>query len=59
MGKQYTKEFKLNAFSLALDQGHTTSTVSRSLAINANMRRKRIKENQADDADDAFRAIGN
>ncbi|SEJ36925.1 transposase, partial [Nitrosomonas eutropha] len=29
--KQYTKEFKLDAISLVLDQDHTPSEVSRSL----------------------------
>ncbi|SEF86511.1 transposase [Nitrosomonas ureae] len=33
--KQYTKEFKLDAVGLVLDQGHTTSEVSRSLEISA------------------------
>ena len=49
--KQYTKEFKLDAISLVLDQGHTTSEVSRNLEITPNMLRRWIKEYQADDAD--------
>lgn len=56
--KQYTKEFKLDAVSLVLDQGHTTSEVSRSLEINANMLRRWIREYQADDADHSFRGNG-
>ena len=48
--KQYTKEFKLDAISLVLDQGHTTSEVSRNLGITPNMLRRWIREYQADDA---------
>ena len=32
--KQYPKEFKLDAISLVLEQGHTPSEVFRSLEIN-------------------------
>ena len=46
--KQYTKEFKLDAVSLVLDQGYTTSEVSRSLEINANMLRRWIREYEAE-----------
>ncbi len=42
--KQYTKEFKLDAISLVLEQGHTASEVSRSLEINANMLRRWIRD---------------
>lgn len=56
--KQYTKEYKLDAISLVLEQGHTTSEVSRSLEINASMLRRWIREYQADDADQAFRGNG-
>ena len=56
--KQYTKEYKLDAVSLVLDQGHTTAEVSRSLEINANMLRRWIREYQADDADHSFRGNG-
>ncbi len=55
--KQYTKEYKLDAISLVLEQGHTTSEVSRSLRINANMLRRWIREYQVDDADQSF--LGN
>jgi len=53
--KHYTKEFKLDAVSLVLDQGHTTSEVSRSLEINANMLRRWIREYEEEDADHSFR----
>ena len=56
--KQYTKEFKLDAVSLVLDQGHTTSEVSRSLEISANMLRRWIREYQSDEADQSFRGNG-
>ena len=56
--KQYTKEYKLDAISLVLEQGHIISEVSRSLEINANMLRRWIREYQADDADQAFRGNG-
>ncbi len=56
--KRYTKEFKLDAISLVLDQGHTKTEVSRSLEINANMLRRWIREYQADEADQSFRGNG-
>ena len=56
--KQYTKEFKLDAISLVLNQGHTTSEVSRNLEITPNMLRRWIREYQADDADQSFRGNG-
>ncbi|SEJ37454.1 transposase, partial [Nitrosomonas eutropha] len=56
--KQYTKEFKLDAISLVLDQDHTPSEVSRSLGINANMLRRWIREYQADNTGQAFRGNG-
>ena len=40
-----------------MEQGHTTSEVSRSLRINANMLRRWIREYQVDDADQSF--LGN
>ena len=57
--KQYTKEYKLDAVSLVLDQGYTVSEASRSLEINANMLRRWIKEYQADDDGQAFRGNRN
>ncbi len=56
--KQYTKEYKLDAISLVVDQGHSTTEVSRSLEINANMLRRWIREYQADDGDQSFRGNG-
>ena len=56
--KQYTKEYKLDAISLVLDQGYTASEAARSLEINANMLRRWIREYQTDDDGQAFRGNG-
>ncbi len=56
--KHYTKEFKLDAISLVLEQDHTPSEVSRSLEINANMLRRWIREYQSNDTVQAFRGNG-
>ncbi len=56
--KQYTKEFKLDAISLVLDQGFTIAEAARSLGISANMLGRWIKENQADNNGQAFRGNG-
>lgn len=56
--KQYPKEFKLDAISLVLDQGHTITEAARSLEINTNMLRRWIKKHQADDGGQSFRGNG-
>lgn len=56
--KQYTKEFKLNAISLALDQGFTIAEAARSLGIRANMLGRWVRESQADNNGQAFRGNG-
>jgi transposase len=56
--KQYTKEFKLDAISLLLDQGFTIAEAAGSLEIRANMLGRWIKENQADNYGQAFRGNG-
>ena len=56
--KQYTKEYKLDAISLVLDQGYKVSDAARSLEINANMLRRWIKEYQAYEDGQAFRGNG-
>ena len=56
--KQYTKEFKLDAISLVLDQGFTIAEAARRLGIRANMLGRWIKENQADNNGQAFRGNG-
>ena len=56
--KQYSKEFKLDAISLVLDQGYTSPQAASSLGINANMLRRWIQEQQSDNGH-AFRGNGN
>ena len=56
--KKYSKEFKLDAISLVLDQGYTRIKAARCLDINANMLGRWIKEHQCDDDDQAFRGNG-
>lgn len=55
--KCYSKEFKLDAISLVLEQGYTRKEAARSLEINANMLGRWIKEHEADDGQ-AFRGNG-
>ena len=55
--KLYSKEFKLDAISLALDQGYTRPQAASSLGINVNMLRRWIQEQQSDDGH-AFRGNG-
>jgi len=55
--KTYSKEFKLDAVSLVLEQGYTRTDAARSLGINANMLGRWVKEHQADDGQ-AFRGNG-
>lgn len=56
--KQYTKESKLVAIGLVVDPGLTIAETAGNLAMNANMLRRWIKENQADNNDQAFRGNG-
>ena len=56
--KTYTKEFKLDAISLVLEQDYTRTAAAKSLDINSNMLGRWIKEYQADDNDKAFRGKG-
>lgn len=55
--KKYTKEFKLDAISLVLEQGYTRIEAARTLEINPGMLGRWIKEHQADDGQ-AFRGNG-
>ena len=55
--KKYSKEFKLDAISLVLEQGYSRAEAARSLGINANMLCRWIKENEAEDGT-AFRGNG-
>ena len=47
--KKYSKEFKLDAVSLVVDQGYTRIEAARNLDIQANMLGRWVKEQQADD----------
>ncbi len=42
--KSYSREFKLDAVSLVLDQGYTRTDVAKSLGINANMLGRSIRQ---------------
>jgi len=55
--KKYSKEFKLDAVSLVLDQGYARTEAARSLDINTQMLGRWVKEHQADDGQ-AFRGNG-
>jgi len=55
--RKYTKEFKLDAVSLVLEQGYSRTEAARSLEINANMLGRWVKESQSDDGQ-AFRGNG-
>ncbi len=56
--KRYTKEFKLDAVSLVLGQGHTRSEVAKMLEVSAQMIGRRVKEFQQDEDGQAFRGNG-
>ena len=55
--KKYSKEFKLDAVSLVLEQDYSRTEAARSLGINANMLGRWVKESQSDDCQ-AFRGNG-
>ncbi len=56
--RHYTKEYKLDAVSLVLDQGLTLAEAARSLEINANMLGRWVKRSVAEDDGRAFRGNG-
>jgi len=56
--KHYTKEFKLDAISLVVNQGFTIAEAARSLEIRANMLGRWVRENHADTNGQAFRGNG-
>lgn len=55
--KKYTKEFKLDAIGLVVDQQYSRAEAARSLEINANMLSRWIAEHGEDDGM-AFRGNG-
>lgn len=54
---KYSKEFKLDAISLVVDQGYSQLEAARSLGINASMLGRWIREHRADDGQ-SFRGNG-
>ena len=55
--KKYTKEFKLNAINLVLEQGYKRTEAARNLEIDPTMLGRWIKEHEQDDGY-AFRGNG-
>jgi len=55
--RKYSKEFKLDAVSLVIDQDYSRAEAAKSLGINAQMLGRWVKENQAEDGQ-AFRGNG-
>lgn len=55
--KKYSKEFKLDAVSLVLDQNYTRAEAARSLGLNSNMLGRWVSEQQSDSGH-AFRGNG-
>jgi transposase len=56
--KKYSKEFKLDAISLVVEQQYTRAETARSLEINPNLITRWIKENEQDNNGQAFRGNG-
>mgnify|MGYP001819037684 CR=1 FL=1 len=55
--KKYSKEYKLDAVSLVLDQGYTVTEAAKSLEVNRSVLQRWIKEFESDDGQ-AFRGNG-
>ena len=55
--KKYSKEYKLDAVSLVLNQSYTVTEAARSLEMNRSVLRRWIKEFESDDGH-AFRGNG-
>ena len=55
--KKYTKEFKLDAVSLVLEQNYTRSEAAKSLSINSNILARWIKEAESEEGQ-SFRGNG-
>lgn len=55
--KRYSKEFKLDAVSLVLEQGYTRADAAKSLGVSVAMLSRWVKEHQ-DEGDQAFRGNG-
>lgn len=55
--KKYSREFKLDAINLVIEQGYSQADAATALSINAKMLSRWIKEHQSDDGH-AFRGNG-
>ena len=55
--KQYSKEFKLDAVSLVLEQGYSRSEAARNLGVTPDLVARWVREQQKDDGQ-AFRGNG-
>lgn len=55
--KKYTKEFKLDAVSLVIDQGYSRTEAAMSLGIDIGLLGRWVREQQKDDGQ-AFRGNG-
>jgi transposase len=55
---KYSKEFKLDAVSLILDQGYTRREAAKSLDINEQMLGRWVKEHRESEDGQAFRGNG-
>jgi len=55
--KKYSKEFKLDAIALVVEQGYSQAEAGRSLGVNAGMIARWVKEHQEKD-EQAFRGNG-
>ena len=55
--RQYTREFKLDAIRLVIEQGYSCAEAARNLGINANMLGRWVLEYKADE-NRAFRGNG-
>jgi transposase-like protein len=56
--KKYSKEFKLDAVSLVLDQGHSRREAAKSLEVNEQMLGRWVKEHRESEDGHAFRGNG-
>jgi transposase len=56
--KKYSKEYKLDAVSLVLEQNYTQAEAARSLEIKASMLGRWVKEHKQSDDGQAFRGNG-
>ena len=59
--RKYSKEFKLDAINLVVEQGYSQAEAARNLGINSNMLSRWIRQYQSDDdsGQASFRGNGN